>query len=225
MDASWAEEIAMSRLSSWYSAAIVAAAIAMSAVAYPRLPEQVPVHWGIRGEPDRWGSRFEGAILLPFVMLAAWVLLRVLPRVDPRAPNYAKMQSTYDFMVSAVMTLLLIVHAMLLAAGLGYAVPVGRLTPVLIGALFAMLGNVLPRARPNWWFGIRTPWTLSNDRVWARTHRVGGYAMTAAGIVILAGAALPGAWPFAVFIVAAAAAAIGPIGSSYFAWRKEGPES
>lgn len=211
----------MRRLSTWYSAVVVAAAVAMSAAAYPRLAERVPVHWGIGGEPDRWGSRFEGAVLFPFVMLGAWVLLRLLPRIDPRAPNYAKMQSTYDFMVAAVMTLLLLVHAMVLAAGLGYAVPVGRITPVLVGGLFVTLGNVLPRARPNWWFGIRTPWTLSSDRVWARTHRVGGYAMTAAGIVILAGAALPGIWPFAVFIVASAVAAIGPIVYSYIIWREE----
>jgi immunity protein, SdpI family len=211
----------MRRLSTWYSALVVAAAVVMSAAAYPRLPERVPIHWGINGEPDRWGSRFEGAMLFPFVMFGAWLLLRFLPRIDPRAPNYAKMQSTYDFMINAVLTLLLLVHAMVLAAGLGYAVPVGRITPVLIGALFVTLGNVLPRARPNWWFGIRTPWTLSSDRVWARTHRVGGYAMTAAGIVILAGAALPGIWPFAVFIVSAAVAAIFPIVYSYLAWRQE----
>jgi uncharacterized membrane protein len=211
----------MRRLSTWYALLVVAVAAAMSIAAYPRLPDQVPVHWGIGGEADRWGTRFEGAVLLPLIMLGAWALLRVLPRVDPRAPSYAKMQSTYDFMVSATLTLLLVVHAMVLAAGLGYAVPVGRMTPVLIGALFVTLGNVLPRARPNWWFGIRTPWTLSNDRVWTRTHRLGGYAMTAGGLVILAGAALPGAWPFAVFIVAASAATVGPIVYSYVAWRQE----
>jgi uncharacterized membrane protein len=191
----------MRRLSTWYSTFVVAAAVAMSAAAYPRLPERLPVHWGVSGDPDRWGTRFEGAVLLPLLMLGAWAVLRVLPRIDPRSPNYAKMQATYDFMINATLTLLLAVHAMVLATGLGYAVPVGRLTPVLIGALLVALGNVLPRARPNWWFGIRTPWTLTSDRVWARTHRVGGYAMTAAGIVILAGAALPGTWPFAIFIV------------------------
>ena len=211
----------MRRWSSWYSLAVVIAAAAMSVLAYPRLPEQVPVHWGISGDADRWGTRFEGALLLPLLMLGAWIVLRFMPRVDPRAPNYAKMQSTYDFMINATLTLLLVIHGMVLAAGLGYAVPIARVTPVLIGALFVMLGNVLPRARPNWWFGIRTPWTLSNDRVWARTHRVGGYAMTGAGIVILAGAALPGVWPFAVFILAAAVAAIGPIVYSYVAWRQE----
>lgn len=211
----------MRRLSTWYSAFVVAAAVAMSAAAYPQLPERLPVHWGVSGEPDRWGTRFEGAVLLPLLMLGAWAVLRVLPRIDPRSLNYAKMQATYDFVINATLTLLLAVHAMVLATGLGYAVPVGRLTPVLIGALFVALGNVLPRARPNWWFGIRTPWTLTSDRVWARTHRVGGYAMTAAGIVILAGAALPGIWPFAIFIVAAAVAAIGPIVYSYIIWREE----
>jgi uncharacterized membrane protein len=160
-------------------------------------------------------------VLLPFVILTVWLVLRLLPRIDPRAPNYAKMQSAYDLTVNATMTVLLFVHAMVLAAGLGYAVPVARITPILVGALFVTTGNVLPRARPNWWFGIRTPWTLSNDRVWMRTHRVGGYLMSAAGIVIIAGAALRGAWPFAVFITASAIAAVGLIVYSYIAWREE----
>jgi uncharacterized membrane protein len=211
----------MRRLSRWYSALIIAAAIAMSAAAYPRLPDRVPVHWGMSGQPDRLGSRFEGTVLLPFVMIAMWLLLRFLPRIDPRASNYAKMQSAYDFTVNATMTMLLLIHAMVLAAGLGYAVPVARIGPILLGALFVAIGNVLPRARPNWWFGIRTPWTLTNDRVWVRTHRVGGYVMTAAGIVIITGAALPNAWPFAVLIAASAIAAIGTIVYSYVAWREE----
>jgi uncharacterized membrane protein len=211
----------MRRLSRWYSALIIAAAIAMSAAAYPRLPDRVPVHWGMSGQPDRLGSRFEGTVLLPFVMIAMWLLLRFLPRIDPRASNYAKMQSAYDFTVNATMTMLLLIHAMVLAAGLGYAVPVARIGPILLGALFVAIGNVLPRARPNWWFGIRTPWTLTNDRVWARTHRVGGYVMTAAGIMIIAGAALPDTWPFAVLIAASAIAAIGTIVYSYVAWREE----
>jgi uncharacterized membrane protein len=211
----------MRRLSRWYSALAIAAAVAMSAAAYPRLPDRVPVHWGMSGQPDRLGSRFEGTVLLPLVMLGLWLLFRFLPRIDPRAANYAKMQSAYDFTVNATMTMVLLVHAMVLAAGLGYAVPVARLAPMLLGALFVAIGNVLPRARPNWWFGIRTPWTLTNDRVWARTHRVGGYVMTAAGIVIIAGAALPDAWPFAVLIAASASAAIGTIVYSYIAWREE----
>jgi uncharacterized membrane protein len=136
----------MRRFSTWYSALVVATAFAMSAAAYPRLSERVPVHWGITGEPDRWASRFEGAVFAPLLILGVWALLRFLPRIDPRAPNYAKMQSTYDFVVSAILTLLLVMHGVTLAAGLGYTVPVGRLMPVLIGALVVVTLVVLARA-------------------------------------------------------------------------------
>jgi uncharacterized membrane protein len=81
---------------------------------------------------------------------------------------------------------------------------------------------VLPRARPNWFFGIRTPWTLTNDRVWTRTHRVGGYAMTAAGLlVVLAAIAFPPPWAFFTFMGLVVPAAVGPIVYSYLTWRKE----
>jgi uncharacterized membrane protein len=132
------------------------------------------------------------------------------------------MQSTYDLLVNSLLTVFLVMHAMILGVALGYGLPLERLIPALVGALFVVLGNALPRARPNWWFGIRTPWTLSNDRVWARTHRVGGYAMTAAGIlVVLAAIALPAPWAFYAFLAAVAPAAAGPVIYSYFAWRKE----
>ena len=162
----------------WYPALAVAAAVALSVIAYRRLPEQVPLHWGLGGEVDRWGDRWEGAVVLPIVMLVLWGAMRFLPRIDPRGENYAKMQSTYDLLVNAVLTLLLVLHALILGVALGYELPMERIVPALVGVLFVVIGNVLPRARPNWWFGIRTPWTLSNDRVWTRTHRLGGYAMT-----------------------------------------------
>jgi uncharacterized membrane protein len=206
----------------WYPVVVVAAALALSLLVYPHLPEQVPVQWGVSGQIERWGQRWEGAFALPLLMLVMWGALRFLPRTDPRAENYAKMQSTYDVLVNAALTVFLVMHAMILGVALGYDLPLERLMPALAGALFVVLGNVLPRARSNWWFGIRTPWTLSNDRVWARTHRVGGYAMTAAGILVVLGAiALPAPWAFYAFLAAAVPAAAGPVIYSYFAWRKE----
>ena len=80
---------------------------------------------------------------------------------------------------------------------------------------------MLPRTRPNWWFGVRTPWTLSSDRVWTRTHRVAGYAMTVTGAVVVAAAALPGTWPLFGAIAVAVAAAFWMIIYSYVAWRQE----
>jgi uncharacterized membrane protein len=124
--------------------------------------------------------------------------------------------------VNSLLTLLLMLHATLLGVALGYDLPVERVMPALFGGLFVVLGNALPRARPNWWFGIRTPWTLSNDRVWARTHRVGGYAMTAAGVLVLLAALLrPAPWAFFTFMAVLVPAAVGPVIYSYLVWRKE----
>ena len=100
--------------------------------------------------------------------------------------------------------------------------PVARLVPALVGALFVVIGNVMPRMRPNWWFGVRTPWTLSNDRVWARTHRLAGFSMTAAGVVMIAAAlALPARFADPVMLAAAVAATIGPAVYSYLTWKRE----
>ena len=205
----------------WLPLALVAAAFLTSAVAYPRLPERMPVHWGLDGTADRYGSRLEGAFLLPVVMLAMWGLMRGLPRIDPRRANYAKFADTYDLMITSVLALFALMHAAIIGIALGWPVSVGRLAPALIGLLFVMIGNALPRARPNWWFGIRTPWTLSSDRVWMRTHRVGGYLMLTAGLFWLVAAALPSPWTYGLALAALITSSVGSLVYSYFAWKQE----
>lgn len=200
---------------------LVALAWAATAVVWSRLPERMPVHWNIAGEVDRHGSRAEGALLLPVMMLATWGLMRVLPRMDPRRANYAKMAGTYDLVIGIVLASMLALHVTLLAVALGYPVDIPTVAPLVVGGVFMVIGNVLPRARPNWWFGIRTPWTLSNDRVWERTHRVGGYAMFGAGLGMVLVAFAPGSGAKIALLVLTGACAFVPVVYSYFAWRQE----
>ena len=195
---------------------------AASLAVYRRLPESMAVHWDIDGDPNGWMPRPFGAFFGPVFLLVLWQLMRVLPRIDPREPNYARFGDAYDTIVAAVLLLLLATHGIVLAVALGYQVPVSRLVPALVGALFVVIGNVMPRMRPNWWFGVRTPWTLSNDRVWARTHRLAGFTMTAAGLVIIASAlVLPARLGVPVLIAAVVAATIGPAVYSYLTWKRE----
>ena len=200
---------------------VILGALAFSVAVWGRLPERMPVHWGLNGEVDRYGSRTQAAFFFPALMLLVWLLMRFLPRIDPRRANYAKFGDTYDLLVNSFVTLFAVMHVALLGAALGWPVSMERVVPALIGLQFIILGNALPRARPNWWFGIRTPWTLSSDRVWTRTHRVGGYLLAGAGVVLLAGAAVPGPWTFALGIAAAIAAGFGSLVYSYFAWKQE----
>jgi len=205
----------------WLAPLGVLAAFVVSAIAYRRLPERVPVHWDVHGNVNGYGSRFAGAFGMPLLMLGLWLLLRLLPRIDPRRANYAKFADTYDLFVDSLVGLLLVMQLALLANTLGWPVSMERVAPVLIGLQFIILGNALPRARPNWWFGIRTPWTLSNDRVWTQTHRVGGYLLAAAGAILLIAALVPGPIAFAFGIGAVLAATFGSVVYSYFAWKQE----
>jgi uncharacterized membrane protein len=205
----------------WLAPLVIVATVAFSTLVYPRLPGSMPVHWQLNGDIDRYGSRLEGAFVLPALMVVVWATMRFLPRVDPRRENYAKFADTYDLLVNSFVALLAVMQVALLGTALGWPISMGRVAPALVGLQFVILGNALPRARPNWWFGIRTPWTLSNDRVWTRTHRVGGYLRTGAGVVLLFAAALPSAWTFALGLGAVLLAGFGSLVYSYFAWQQE----
>lgn len=205
----------------WIPLLAIVASFAFTAAVYGRLPDQMPVHWNIHGEADRWAGRFAGAFLLPGLALGLWILLSVVPRIDPRRANYAKFTGTYDLVVASIVLTTVGIHLAVLGSAIGWPIPVGRVVPGLAGALLVVIGNALPRARSNWWFGIRTPWTLSNDRVWERTHRLGGYLMVAVGVLLIGAALMPGPQTAVIAIGGIAAMAVISVVYSYVAWRQE----
>lgn len=205
----------------WYPAVLIAVTAILSAVAYPRLPAMVPSHWNLHGQVNAWQPRGRAAFFVPILLLLVWGAMRGLPKIDPRRANYAKFQPTYDLVIGTVLTLVGLIHLTVLAYALGMPISIHRVAPIALGVMLIVIGNQLPRARSNWWFGIRTPWTLSNDRVWERTHRVGGYLMTAAGVAVVLSAFISGLAAPLLIIVCVAASALGSIVYSYFAWRQE----
>lgn len=212
----------MNALRRWYPFLLALLAAAISFALYPLLPEQMTTHWDADGNPNGWMPRTVGAFFMPVMILLVGGILRLAPRIDPRRENYARFQGAYELTIAVVLLFLFAVHLIVLATALGRHPPVPRLVSALVGFLFLAMGNVLPRARSNWIYGIRTPWTLSSDRVWARTHRIAGYAMTAAGVLILlASVLLPPALGIYLVVGAALAAALGPAVYSYFIWKRE----
>jgi uncharacterized membrane protein len=199
----------------WYPPVIVVAAFAVSLAAYSHLSDPVTIHWGWDGQPNGWVGKPFGAFLMPCLMIGLAVLFRVLPAADPRKGNYEKFWSSYDLIAFAVLTFCFAIHCVSLGTALGFPIPVNRVVPGLVGALFICLGNVFPRLRSNWWVGIRTPWSLSSDENWARTQRVGGYLFVAAGVLLLADAAAPGHWMNRISLGAAIA---GPLCALVFSY-------
>lgn len=207
--------------SRWTAVALLAAAWAFSLWAVPRLPAEVPVHWNLQGEVDRWGSRGMAAFLAPAIVTGVVALLAVLPRVDPRRENHARFADETARIAILIAAFLLFLQVVTLGVALGWPLRAPSLIVAGVGALLAVMGNYLPRIRSNWWIGIRTPWTLSSDRVWRETHRVGGRTFVAGGALMAASAFLPARWQPWVTLPAVALAAGVPFVYSYVAWRRE----
>lgn len=205
----------------WYPWVLVMLTFAFTIVVYGRLPERIPTHWDTAGNVNGETARTLGAWIMPATLLVLALVLPRLPSIDPRRANYEKFRPTYDIVIAAILTMLALLHVATLGAALGWPVPMEFITPLLAGSLFILLGNVMPRARPNWMFGIRTPWTMTSDRVWERTHRLGGALFVIAGIVIALTAFAATPLVFPVIVATIVVAAIVPIVYSYFAWRQE----
>jgi uncharacterized membrane protein len=200
---------------------IAGVAAALSIWAYPRLPETVVTHWNLRGEPDGYSSRFWAVTIMPLVILAVTGLFRILPKLDPRRENYEKFLSSYWLITNAVLAFLGVAHALLIGYGLGYHVQFDRLMPLSVGLLVAFLGNYLTRVEPNWFVGIRTPWTLSSVTVWRRTHRTGGWLFVFGGIVIALAAFAPRGAVMPIIVATVVVASVIPVVQSYVLWRRE----
>ena len=205
----------------WIPAFLVAVATVASVVAYPGLDERVPTHWNMSGEVDGWSNRFAAAWLIPLVMAVMVVIFRVIPHIDPRRANYPKFSGVYETLVIVVMAFMLCMHFLLLASGSGYEMPVERIVPAAVGVMFIVLGTLLPRAHPNWFVGIRTPWTLSSDLSWERTHRLGGTLFMISGaLAIVSAFAFPekGSW---VLIVTGVGSVLLLFAYSYVVWKRD----
>ncbi len=200
---------------------VLAAAAGFSIWAYPQLPAQVATHFDLDGDPNGWSSRLVASILAPALGLVLVSVFAVLPRIDPRRANYPLFSPTYWTIVNAVLVLLAGVHVVVLGKSLGWVVDMGKVAGLGIGGLFILLGNLMTRIRPNWFMGIRTPWTLSSDTVWRKTHRFGGVSFAIAGVCMTATALVASPWLRAGAIGMAGAAALGSVVYSYVIWKRE----
>jgi uncharacterized membrane protein len=207
----------------WYGLVIAAVAVAVSIWAYPRLPARIPTHWNIHGEPSGYSSRLLGVLLMPLMILVLTGVAQVLPRIDPRRANYAKFIGVYWLMINYIVLFMAVIHCAMLANALGAPVNLTKVGLAGVGLLLALLGNYLRRVEPNWFLGIRTPWTLSSDTVWRETHRVGGWVFVVGGLVLVGCAFLHPPAVYWVFGITIGLVAIVPIVLSYVLWRRERP--
>ncbi|HET9696037.1 MAG TPA: DUF1648 domain-containing protein, partial [Terriglobales bacterium] len=170
----------------WIPAILILAAVIITIAVYPRLPEQIPTHWSMSGEVNGWSNRLWGAWMLPFIMAVVWMFMRAIPHIDPRKANYEKFSGMYDALVILILAFMLLMHVVVLLSATGNVIRMDRVVMPATGIFIAIMGVLLPRAQPNWFVGFRTPWTLTSDLSWERTHKVGGTLFIALGLLVVA---------------------------------------
>jgi len=200
------------RLRFGVAALLVAAAGAASLAVAPDLPEQMVTRWNAAGEPTGTLSRTAGMWLVPGIAAGLVGLFALLPRIDPLGENVAGFRVRYDRFVVVVTAFLAALHLAVLAVNLGYAVDVTTVAVAGAAALFYYLGTLLPHVEPNWFVGIRTPWTLSDDAVWDRTHALGGRLFKLSAVIAVVGLA---AGEYAIYFLVGPAVATAAITAGY----------
>lgn len=153
-------------------------------VSYKNLPQIIPTHWGINGEIDNTGSK-STLWLLYGIMIAINILFIVIANIDPKKQNYRIFKKSYDIFRVVFNLFFMAVIALIIMASAGNTTfNITRSIMFLTGILLAIIGNYLPKFKPNYTTGIKTPWTLDNEDVWRKTHRVAGPLWVVGGIVI-----------------------------------------
>lgn len=201
------------------SLAMLLIAVTLSLIFYPALPDPMPTHWNASGEVDGWSPKLLGAFLMPMIMAGMAGLFLILPRISPRGYSVDEASRGYRAIELSIVAFLLCVHVVVLLMSTGTRIDMSIIMAMLTGALFVVLGNYMAKVRRNFFIGIRTPWTLADEDVWYRTHRLGGRVFVAAGIALMM-VPFAGAAQFPAFIAIALTAAAIPTVYSYVIYRR-----
>ncbi len=156
-------------------------------ILYPLMPEMMASHWNAQGEVDGYMPRVLGLFLMPAISLAILILFIALPRIDPLKENIAKFKEHFDIFVLVIILFFAYIYTLSILWNLGFRFSMTQMIIPAIAILFYCAGVVNEKAKRNWFIGIRTPWTLSSDLAWEKTHKAGGLIFKFCGILCFAG--------------------------------------
>ena len=168
--------------------------IAVGLILWDRLPDPMPMHWNINGEVDNWGSKSTVVFFIPIILLALHWFCIIITGADPRNKDIHGKPLPLTFWICPFVSAL--VCTLVYPLALGYDLSIEILMPLILGAMFLVIGNYLPKCKRNYTLGIKVPWALENDENWNATHRFAGKVWVVGGALIMATSFLGSFSPF-----------------------------
>ena len=184
-------------------------------------PDQMASHWNEQDQVDGYMSKCWGVFMVPLLMAGLTLLFLAIPHIDPLKKNIADFRGVFNIFIVLFNVFMAFIHALTLAWNLGHTgFRMGVVMLPAMGLLFIFIGLLIRKAKRNFFIGIRTPWTLSSDRVWDETHRLGSKLFIAAGVITFIGILFPDQ-AFILLMVSVIAASLISVLYSYLVWRRE----
>ncbi|MBV6633295.1 MAG: SdpI family protein [Alphaproteobacteria bacterium] len=212
------------KLGLWINLVILVSMVGFSIYLISVLPADtaVPIHWNALGEVDGYASPLFSFLVMPVVVILTSALILIIPTLEKRKENLAQSFGLLQVTWVATTTLLAVIHFGLGLIAMGVAVPMMKLVFCSVGLLFAVVGNLFGKARSNHHLGFRTPWTLSSDAVWDKTHRLAGRLWVAGGLLVAAiGLTVQGIVPTIIMILIMTVVSVVPLVASYLYSKRE----
>lgn len=170
--------------------AFIVLAILVGTLVYPSLPDIVASHWNTKGEVDGYTPKFWAIFLIPIFMTGMLVLYLFIPKIDPLKANIESFRKQYNNFFITLFGFFLYIFFLILFWNLcdcTYEASFAKFLIPAIATLWYFIGALLQKSKRNWFIGIRTPWTLSSDEVWEKTHKLGGVLFKLAAVFALIG--------------------------------------
>jgi len=194
--------------------------ISLWLIFYPQLPDQVPMQWGVDGSVNWSASKFIALFTNNGMYVLLYLIILFSPKIDPKKKNYQQFSRSYEIITLSIMSLFLLINLIVLFTSLGYPLQIHFFIPILVGLLLIIFGNYMQTIKPNWLFGIRTPWTLDNEEVWRKTHRLGARIFIILGFILITTPFISDQYVLPVTLISIFVGALIPIFYSYYLYQK-----
>ncbi len=200
--------------------AVIVLSFLLSIYLYSSMPEKMASHWNAQGEVDEYMEKSLAIFLFPSVTLPIFLLLIFIPRIDPLKKNIEKFREHYDIFIVIFVLYMSYIHTLTILWNFGYKFDMLQLMAPAFAALFYYAGVMMENSKMNWFIGIRTPWTLSNEVVWNKTHKMAGKWFKVVGVIAVFGA-LTKIYAIYLLVGPVVAVSLYAVAYSYFEYQKQ----
>ena len=208
----------MKKKSNIYNLILTIIAFLIPIILYSKLPYAIPCQFSMStGTVTNYMNKPIGAFFLPLIMALIWIGMLYLPKIDSRKSHYAKFARSYGLILCLILTFFFVLQIVIILVSLGFNVPVNTIIPFTLGILIIVIGNYMPKSKSTFFYGIKTPWTLSSETSWKKTHKLGRILFILTGLLIcISSLFLSGSITYTVVLISIILSVIIVVIASYF---------